>query len=196
MGSCPTGTGAVGPPGNIVARATWFDAAPGAEILEPILSFPPSWGDESKTSLRGSAFATALSGDYLVRLANAATTGGSSIVADRIALERHRQLLTPAVVKQLAQVEFLETTTGGRVARARPTSAMPALFWLSETHIRGRPFRTASLSPGLKCRTEPSVNDTIRHLSALKDAGMPLLQAEAVYQLLHEVAKGGTPTAR
>ena len=98
--------------GNIVAASDLVRrSAPGAEILEPILSFPPSWGDESKTLVERLRIRNRVVGDYLVRLANAATTGAVPLSQIRIALERHRQLLTPAVVKQLAQVEFLETTT-------------------------------------------------------------------------------------
>jgi hypothetical protein len=176
--------------GNIAAASDLVRrSAPGAAILESILSFPPSWGDENKRLVERLRIRNRVIGDDLVRFANAVTTGAVPLSQMRIALERHRQLLTPAVVKQLAQVEFLETTTGGRVA---PSAAYErnarTLLALGDAH----PWPTPSygkLVSRLKCRTEPSVNDTIRHLLALQDAGLPLPQAEAVYRLLHELAK-------
>jgi hypothetical protein len=171
-------------PADLIIRTT-----AGAALLEPVLHFAPSDVARMRGLVERLRIRTEVKGSDFVALAEAVEAGKVTAAEARLACQSHPKLLTPHVVRRLHHVAFLETYKGELVAPSDAYEQNPkTLLGLGPDHPWPLP-EYGRLLPMLKCRATPSAHDILARLRQLAAGITPLAQAEAVYRLLHEVAK-------
>lgn len=176
--------GARSAPEDLIVRT-----AAGAATLEAVLRFAPRDVAQVRGLVERLRIRTEVKAEDLLALAEAVQAGEASPEAARLALQRHKNLLTPQTVRRLQGIAFLETTIGELVA---PSDAYEqnqrTVLGLGQAHPW--PLNNyGNVLARLKCRTDPRAHDIVVRLRELEEADSPLLQADAVYRLLHEAAK-------
>jgi len=170
-------------PADLVSRRT-----PNAGLLAAALHYPRA-EDERNARLAKLRVRTTLEPGDLLALARLVEAGAEPPAILARAIDRLPKLLTPATVRRLRDIAFVETTTG---TLASPSGVYERTDRLAAALDEDAPF-AACLPPKvlkqLKCPTLPPVDDIVAALRQRRERRESLPRPELAYRVLVEAAR-------